>query len=129
MNSPAHPSTSSEKIPGTLRRFYLHRAEDETGVSGTGDVAEGVCFTDGTCVLRWLTATTSTAVYRSTDDLITIHGHGGRTQIRWVDSIEEAPPRHCEFCGNPVTDEDKPLYYPSSPRWAHPACFQKVPTP
>lgn len=67
-----------------MRMFRLHRIEDETGVSGTGDVAEGVRFSDGTCALRWLTATSSTAIYASVEDLERIHGHGGRTVIRWV---------------------------------------------
>lgn len=68
-----------------MRLFLLHRIEDETGVSGTGDVAEGVQFTDGSCALRWLTATTSTAIYSSIEDLVVIHGHGGRTVVRWLD--------------------------------------------
>lgn len=63
----------------------MERIEDETGVSGTGIVAEGVQFTDGTCVIRWLTARSSTAVYDSADDLIAIHGHNGRTQLKWLD--------------------------------------------
>lgn len=67
------------------RRFRLVRDVDETGVSGTGRVADGVRFPDGTCVLRWLTATTSTAVYGSIEDVETIHGHGGQTRIEWLD--------------------------------------------
>ena len=64
-----------------MRLFWLNRIEDETGVSGDGIVAEGVEFTDGTCVLRWLTATASTAAYLSIADVESIHGHGGKTQI------------------------------------------------
>lgn len=67
------------------RRFVLRRNEDETGISGVGDVAEGVQFTDGTCALRWRTARASTAVYASISDLEAIHGHQGRTLIVWVD--------------------------------------------
>ena len=67
-----------------MRLFRLHRIEDETGVSGTGDVAEGVQFSDGTCAMRWLTATSSTAIYASIEDLEKIHGHGGRTRVRWA---------------------------------------------
>lgn len=68
-----------------MRRFYLVRNEDESGVSGTGTVAEGVEFTDGTCVMRWKTATASTAVYNSIVDLEVIHGHGGKTLVQWID--------------------------------------------
>jgi hypothetical protein len=63
------------------RLFHLHRTEDETGISGTGLVAEGVVFGDGTVALRWLTETSSTAVYDSLQDVVKIHGHGGRTQV------------------------------------------------
>ena len=38
-----------------MQRFSLKRLEDETGISGTGYVAEGVEFTHGKCVLVWLT--------------------------------------------------------------------------
>jgi hypothetical protein len=61
------------------------RTEDVSGISGVGVVAEGVQFSDGTCVLRWLTQHTSTAIYASMADLITIHGHNGATQVRWID--------------------------------------------
>jgi len=30
-----------------MRTFFLERIEDETGISGTGIVAEGVEFSDG----------------------------------------------------------------------------------
>ena len=62
-----------------MRIFNLHRAEDESGVSGTGVVTEGVEFSDGTCVMRWLTSTKSTAFYNSINELVQIHGHEGRT--------------------------------------------------
>jgi hypothetical protein len=69
-----------------MRRFVLNRDEDVTGSSGTGIVAEGVVFTDGTTVLRWLTQHTSTAIYDSADELILIHGHDGSTQVQWIDA-------------------------------------------
>lgn len=71
-----------------IRRFYLQRDEDETGISGTGVVAEGVVFFDGTCVLKWLTDTSSINIYRSYIEMIHLHGHGGKTQIKWYDPNE-----------------------------------------
>ena len=68
-----------------IRRFRLKRIEDETGMSGTGYVAEGIQFSNGTCVIRWLTATSSIGVYHSHPDMIHIHGHGGKTVIEWID--------------------------------------------
>lgn len=68
-----------------MRTFLLERTEDESGVSGTGEVAEGVQFSDGLCVMRWLTTTTSTAIYRSVKELISIHGHQGKTVVVFAD--------------------------------------------
>ena len=67
-------------------RFHLHRQEDESGVSGTGVVAEGVRFSDGRCVLRWLTRVSSIAIYNSIEDVEAIHGHGGKTIIQWEET-------------------------------------------
>lgn len=75
------------------RRFHLVRNEDESGVSGEGTVAEGVVFTDGSCVMRWLTHTSSTALYKTLADLETIHGHEGRTTVVFVDENNLNPQR------------------------------------
>jgi hypothetical protein len=37
-----------------MRQFHLVRTEDISGVSGTGHIAEGVVFSNGWCVLRWV---------------------------------------------------------------------------
>lgn len=66
------------------RTFRLVRTEDVSGVSGVGAVAEGVTFTDGTTVLRWLRAGGSTAVYDSHERMAAIHGHDGRTTVQWA---------------------------------------------
>jgi hypothetical protein len=68
-----------------MKRFYLLRDVDESGISGTGRVAEGVVFRDGRAVLTWLTATESLAIYSSMDAVERVHGHGGKTQIIWID--------------------------------------------
>ena len=64
-----------------MRRFVLQRDEDVGGVSGTGVVAEGVEFADGTAVIRWLGEFKSTAVFASVEDLVAVHGHEGRTSL------------------------------------------------
>lgn len=68
-----------------MKRFHLVREEDQSGVSGTGTVAEGCLFTGGKCVLVWLTQYKSVAVYDAIEELDAIHGHGGRTRIEWID--------------------------------------------
>jgi hypothetical protein len=71
-----------------VRRFRLVRAEDVSGVSGTGVVAEGVVFSVGSIALSWCSPYRSVTIYESLDDLEAIHGHEGRTRIEWLD-----PPR------------------------------------
>jgi len=70
-----------------MRRFNLVRLEDETGISGTGLITEGVEFSDGTCIMRWLTDTSSIAYYASAEDVIAIHGHAGKTILQWIDGL------------------------------------------
>lgn len=68
-----------------MRMFVLQRDEDETGVSGTGIVAEGIEFSDGTVMLRWIVGEhKSSVVWETIDDVEAIHGHDGKTQIQWV---------------------------------------------
>ncbi len=66
-------------------RFFLSRTEDESGVSGTGHVADGVRFSNGKTVLCWTTSNTSVAVYDDMATMIAIHGHGGKTVVEWID--------------------------------------------
>ncbi len=67
-----------------MRLFVLIRAEDVSGVSGTGVVAEGVEFTDGTVAMRWLRRPYSVACYASIRDVVAVHGHGGKTRVKWL---------------------------------------------
>jgi len=69
----------------TARLFILRRFEDLSGVSGTGIVADGVEFPDGTVALRWRgPGLVSTALYENISTVEDIHGHEGRTKIIWV---------------------------------------------
>lgn len=70
-----------------MRLFELHRKEDETGISGTGRVAQGVVFDDGTVSMRWLTEYRSTCFYESIEHAIRIHGHNGKTDIVFCDQV------------------------------------------
>ena len=66
-----------------MRFFWLERAQDVSGTSGVGIVAEGVVFSGGWCALHWLTKHTSVAYYQSIADLEAIHGHNGATRVIW----------------------------------------------
>lgn len=69
-----------------MRRFILWRTVDATGVSGVGQVAEGAEFTDGKVAMRWTVGPhRSTAIYESIQAVEAIHGHEGRTTVRWLD--------------------------------------------
>jgi hypothetical protein len=65
----------------TMKTFHLYRHEDESGVSGTGRVAQGVVFDDGQAVLRWLGEHPSTTVYPNIGEVKAIHGHQGKTEV------------------------------------------------
>jgi len=67
------------------RRFYLDRLDDESGVSGTGVVAEGTLYTNGRVSVTFLIKPFSMLWYLSIEEMIDVHGHGGRTQLVWID--------------------------------------------
>jgi hypothetical protein len=71
--------------------FELIRHADISGVSGTGTVAEGCVFTDGSVALRWRGRNPSTAVWPDLDSIIAVHGHSGSTVVRWLDVSEVEP--------------------------------------
>jgi hypothetical protein len=64
-----------------MKLFHFYRNVDETGVSGTGPVVEGVQFTNGWCALRWISNKSSICFYQSLDEVKAIHGHGGKTEV------------------------------------------------
>jgi hypothetical protein len=68
--------------------FYLNRLIDKSQVSGTGIVAEGVVFSNGKCVMTWLSEHPSVTIYDSIDEVDKIHGHDGLTQILFADEVD-----------------------------------------
>lgn len=114
------------------RRFELHRDVDETGISGTGVVAEGIAFSDGVVALRWIVPPgnagygwpTSVVFHdRGVESLQAVHGHNGKTRIVWLSSSRpgmlldpaEQPPLPdpgrdacCNFCGTVWPDYHNP---------------------
>jgi hypothetical protein len=68
------------------RIFRLVRKTDISGVSGTGHVADGVTFYDGTTAIYWRTEFASMVVFQSLEHLLRIHGHDGATTIEWMDT-------------------------------------------
>lgn len=64
-----------------MKMFYLKRGEDESGVSGTGRVAQGFIFDNGKVAVTWLSEHPSVTVYDNIGEVTAIHGHGGKTEI------------------------------------------------
>jgi hypothetical protein len=67
------------------RTFELVRYRDPSGVSGTGVVAEGCEFSDGSVALRWRGDNPATAVWPDVDSVLAVHGHQGATEVRWIE--------------------------------------------
>jgi hypothetical protein len=79
-----------------MRKFSLIRTEDYSGVSGTGHVAEGVMYDDGTCAVSWTVPARlcdgskkvikTTTFFECWQDVVLLHGHDGRTFLMWNDT-------------------------------------------
>jgi hypothetical protein len=67
------------------RRFYLHRTRDITGASGTGRVADGVLWPDGSATVRWRGEDASVAHWDRMESAEHRHGHNGATMLVWLD--------------------------------------------
>jgi hypothetical protein len=71
--------------PSKCRRFWLYRKADQSGVSGTGYVAEGVEWTDGRVDVRFLSAHKTDNGFPNMKELMNLHGHEGDTEVVWID--------------------------------------------
>lgn len=86
-NQPVTNPTAKQVNPLTdvrSRRFVLRRDDDETGISGTGIVAEGIEFSTGWCAMSWMTSAHSVGIYPNIKELERIHGHNGRAVVVWL---------------------------------------------
>jgi hypothetical protein len=76
----------------TPQRFVLYRHHDGTGVSGTGGVATGIVWPDGSAAMRWRAddrdEPRSTSVWFSVADLLRVHGHAGDSEIIYLDPAD-----------------------------------------
>ena len=81
------------------RRFELVREEDVSETSGTGVVAVGVEYPDGAVHMQWrnaendgLETKSNGCAFKPAPDGLTatkeIHGHDGRTSVRFLDETE-----------------------------------------
>ncbi|MDX3753708.1 hypothetical protein [Streptomyces sp. AK08-02] len=71
-------------------RFTVRRHHDVSGVSGDGNVADGVLWPDGTANIRWRGEHPSAVFWdRGRVSVEFIHGHQGATEIVLVDQDEQ----------------------------------------
>jgi hypothetical protein len=88
------PKPSAKLAPRGIETFTVCRQADESGVSGTGVVIEGVEFATGQVVLHWLTPFPkgSIAIFESLKDFTGVHVNphpGNKTIITWSDGRQE----------------------------------------
>mgnify|MGYP001617002636 CR=1 FL=1 len=85
-------------MPIKAKLFYLQRDKDISGVSGIGNVADGVEFANGMCALSFHSEFPHCNVYLNMRALLEVHGHEGATKIVFV---EVGPPVIvcCTTCG------------------------------
>lgn len=93
------------------RRFWLRRAVDVSGMSGTGIVAEGVQFSDGSVTLHWNGAYPSTVVWDDLDSMLEVHGHDGTTVVCWLDPGPPTPENSLLRAAH-LLDESLTSYHP-----------------
>jgi hypothetical protein len=68
-----------------MKRFYLKRETDISGVSGIGNVLEGCQFDNGRVAATWLSNKPCLSFYDNIETIIEIHGHDGMTTLVWID--------------------------------------------
>jgi len=78
--------TLKKRMPNMHQPFYMVRNADETGVSGTGRVLDGIVFPNGTVSVCWRSDTPSVNTYRSWVEFKHLHidSHPtNNTEIHW----------------------------------------------
>lgn len=73
-----------------MKIFYLKRLEDESGVSGTGRVAQGFIFDNGKVALTWLSEHPSITIYDNIGEVHAIHSHDGKTEVEMMPDYKRA---------------------------------------
>lgn len=76
----------SDTLP--FARFKLVRTVDITGISGTGEIAYGVQYPDGSVDLCWLKHGTH-GYYKNIDQIWQIHCYNNNAAIMWMDGEQQ----------------------------------------
>lgn len=80
------------------KKFSMVRNVDATGVSGTGEILEGVVFENGKVAAAWLPSSevkaASIVIFDSMDDFMSVHVFShpeNQTQLIWEDDHPDVP--------------------------------------
>lgn len=69
-----------------MRRFYLIRNDDKTGVSGTGRVLEGVLTVSGRVIVEWIAPYDTIGIYDSLEHFVALHLQlPHQSEMVWLD--------------------------------------------
>lgn len=70
-----------------FKRFYVIRIKDETGISRTGRVIEGVLTQAGKVIVEWRPPYSTIGIYNDFDEFKRIHidCHPSCNEIVWLD--------------------------------------------
>lgn len=100
------PAGPSAPDLGEPRLFTMLRSADESGVSGTGRVLDGVLWPDGAVATRWRSATPGAETFDSWSLFHAVHccAHPGNgTETPFADG---QPPPECSACAARVSEVD-----------------------
>ncbi len=94
-------------MESNIRRFILNRKIDQTGVSGTGRVCEGVVMPSGKVVVEWVSKIITTTVFESLHDFKLVHlkQHVGCADIIWIDIPDHVVLKENEALDIPIIEE------------------------
>jgi hypothetical protein len=84
------------------RLFTLRRNVDISGASGTGVVADGVLWPDGSASVRWRGNDPSVAFWADFGSVERIHGHGGATRVVWADTADPDADQQADDLAEPL---------------------------
>lgn len=80
----------NETPTSTMKRFRTNRLVDATGANNLGYIAEGVIFSDGSVIIRWLkdgsgTGLEALSFYNSIKNLEATHGLTEKIVVELID--------------------------------------------
>ena len=85
-----------------IARFSLFRTRDPSGVSGIGEIAQGVVFPDGYVIVQFRSTNHrrgGLSTFYTLADLIAVHGHNQATLIHWIDPCPDEARQDKTICG------------------------------